>query len=83
MSNHSAEREGDGYQPKLVHSHLDSDKFIDEIDPADMRDGAELRAVAAAMRAVREAEAATQAAVAAALAAGHSPTMVALMLEDQ
>lgn len=58
----------------------DIDTFIDSIDPTTMRDGRHLRAIAAALRAKRDADSRLHEAVAAARAAGDSWTMIGLML---
>jgi hypothetical protein len=56
------------------------DAFIDSVDPATMRDGRHLRAVAAARKSLEAAEDALREAVAAARAAGDSWTMIGLMI---
>jgi hypothetical protein len=58
----------------------DIDAFIDSVDPATMRDGCQLRAVAAARKSLEDAEDALREAVAAARAAGDSWTMIGLMI---
>lgn len=56
------------------------DDFIDSISPADMRDGSHLRDIAAAARAVDEADERLREAVKAAREAGDSWTAIGLAL---
>lgn len=57
-----------------------ADDFIDSISPADMRDGSHLRDIAAASRAVDEADERLREAVKAAREAGDSWTAIGLAL---
>lgn len=64
----------------LVRDAVEADQFIDTIDPATMRDGVHLRAIAAARDNVGFAQSALIEAIRDARRAGDSWAMIALML---